>query len=170
LFTNIAILQYDNYKIVQMKLSQVKKYLSGLQGVNFELPDGTLVPEHFHVTEVGVVTKHFIDCGGTVRTEKMANFQLWDANDFQHRLKPQKLANIISLSERILGMEDLDVEVEYQGDTIGKYDLEFNGENFVLTSKQTACLAQDKCGIPADKLKVVQSQTTNSCTPGGGCC
>jgi hypothetical protein len=170
LFTNIAILQYDNYKIVQMKLSQVKKYLSGLQGVNFELPDGTLVPEHFHVTEVGVVTKHFIDCGGTVRTEKMANFQLWDANDFQHRLKPQKLANIISLSERILGMEDLDVEVEYQGDTIGKYDLEFNGENFVLTSKQTACLAQDKCGIPADKLKVVQSQTANSCTPGGGCC
>lgn len=151
-----------------MKLSQVKKYLTRLQGVNFELPDGTFVPEHFHVTEVGVVTKHFIDCGGTVRTEKMANFQLWDANDFEHRLKPQKLANIISLSERILGMEDLEVEVEYQGDTIGKYDLEFNGENFVLTPKQTACLAQDKCGIPADKLKSTQAATT--CTPGSGCC
>ena len=153
-----------------MKLSQVKKHLTGLQGVNFELPDGTFVPEHFHVTEVGVVTKHFIDCGGTVRTEKMANFQLWDANDFEHRLKPQKLANIISLSERILGMEDLDVEVEYQGDTIGKYDLDFNGENFVLTAKQTACLAQDKCGIPADQLKVTQSKAATSCTPGGGCC
>jgi hypothetical protein len=152
-----------------MKLSEVKKHLTGLQGVNFELPDGTLVPEHFHVTEVGVVTKHFIDCGGTVRTEKMANFQLWDANDFEHRLKPQKLTNIISLSERILGMEDLEVEVEYQGDTIGKYDLEFNGENFVLTAKQTACLAQDKCGIPADKLKPTQ-QAATTCTPGGGCC
>lgn len=153
-----------------MKLSQVKKHLTGLQGVNFELPDGTLVPEHFHVTEVGVVTKHFIDCGGTVRTEKNANFQLWDANDYEHRLKPQKLANIISLSERILGMEDLDVEVEYQGDTIGKYDLDFNGENFILTAKQTACLAQDKCGIPSDGLKVVQPQMANSCTPGSGCC
>lgn len=153
-----------------MKLSEVKKQLTGLQGVNFELPDGTLVPEHFHVTEVGVVTKHFIDCGGTVRTEKNANFQLWDANDFEHRLKPQKLANIISLSERILGMEDLEVEVEYQSNTIGKYDLHFNGENFVLTAKQTACLAQDKCGIPADKLKVTQPQAANSCTPGGGCC
>lgn len=153
-----------------MKLSQVKKHLTGLQGVNFELPDGTFVPGHFHVTEVGVVTKHFIDCGGTVRTEKTANFQLWDANDFEHRLKPQKLANIISLSERILGMEDLDVEVEYQGDTIGKYDLEFNGENFILTAKQTACLAQDKCGIPADQLKVTQTQSASSCTPGGGCC
>jgi hypothetical protein len=79
-----------------MKLSQVKKHLTGLQGVDFELPNGTFVPEHFHVTEVGVITKHFIDCGGTVRTEKMANFQLWDANNFEHRLKPQKLP-ILSL-------------------------------------------------------------------------
>jgi hypothetical protein len=153
-----------------MKLSQVKMHLTTLQGVNFELPDGTLVPEHFHVTEVGVVTKHFIDCGGNVRTEKKANFQLWDANDFEHRLKPQKLTNIISLSERILGMEDLEVEVEYQGDTIGKYDLDFNGENFVLTAKQTACLAQDKCGIPAHQLKETQLKAATSCTPGGGCC
>src|SRR5687768_12820499 len=153
-----------------MKLSQVKKHLIGLQGVNFELPDGTFVPEHFHVTEVGVVTKHFIDCGGTVRTEKMANFQLWDANDFEHRLKPQKLANIISLSERILGMEDLEVEVEYQGNTIGKYDLDFNGENFVLAAKQTACLAEDKCGIPADKLKITKPEAATTCRPGGGCC
>ena len=153
-----------------MKLSEVKKHLTVLQGVNFELPDGTFVPEHFHVTEVGVVTKHFIDCGGTVRTEKMANFQLWDANDFEHRLKPKKLANIISLSERILGMEDLEVEVEYQGDTIGKYDLDFNGEHFVLTAKQTTCLAQDKCGVPTGKSNVTQTQAVNSCAPGGGCC
>ena len=153
-----------------MRLSLVKKHLTTVQGVNFELPDGTLVPEHYHVTEVGVVTKHFIARGGNVRTEKKANFQLWDANDFEHRLKPQKLTNIISLSERILGMEDLEVEVEYQGDTIGKYDLDFNGENFVLTAKQTACLAQDKCGIPADQLKVKQSKAATSCTPGGGCC
>lgn len=153
-----------------MKLSEVKKHLAKVEGVNFELPDGSLVPEHFHVTEVGVITKHFIDCGGSVRTEKKANFQLWEANDFEHRLKPQKLANIIGLSERILGMEDLDVEVEYQGDTIGKYDLDFNGKNFVLTSKQTSCLATDKCGIPANQLKVQVPQSANSCTPGGGCC
>ena len=153
-----------------MKLSEVKRQLTKVQGVNFELPDGTLVPEHFHVTEVGVITKHFIDCGGNVRTEKKANFQLWGANDFEHRLQPQKLSNIISLSERILGIEDLEIEVEYQGDTIGKYDLEFNGENFVLTAKQTACLASDKCGVPSDKLKVSKPQVANSCAPGGGCC
>ena len=153
-----------------MKLSQVKSHLQNLHAVNFELENGSMVPEHFHVTEVGVVTKHFIDCGGTVRTEKTASFQLWDANDFEHRLKPQKLLNIISLSERILGMEDLDVEVEYQGDTIGRYQLDFNGENFVFATTQTGCLSTAKCGIPAEKLKVTNKPEVSTCTPGGGCC
>jgi hypothetical protein len=154
-----------------MKLSDIKTHLSTLEAVNFRLEDGTTVPQHFHVTEVGVVTKHFIDCGGTVRNEKVANFQLWDANDFEHRLKPQKLLNIIGLSEKVLGMEDLEIEVEYQAGTIGKYALEFDGQDFVLVSTQTACLAQDKCGIPADKLRVnLGKSVASACTPGGGCC
>lgn len=155
-----------------MKLSDVKTQLKNLEVLNFQLENGTPVPEHFHVTEVGVISKHFIDCGGVVRNEKVANFQLWDANDFDHRLKPQKLLNIIALSEQKLCMEDLEVEVEYQADTIGKYDLGFNGKNFVLQSKETNCLASDKCGIPQEKLKVsLKNLTTESCcTPGSGCC
>ena len=94
-----------------MKLSEVKHHLNTVEKVDFQLEDGTYVPEHFHVTEVGVVTKRFIDCGGTVRNEEMANFQLWDANDYEHRLKPKKLLDIIALSEKVLGMEDLEVEV-----------------------------------------------------------
>ena len=132
-----------------MKLSQVKNILKSVEAVNFILADGTSVPEHFHVTEVGLITKNFIDCGGTVRKETVVNFQLWDANDFEHRLKPQKLLNIIELSEKVLGIEDFEIEVEYQAQTIGKYDLDFNGNDFVLLNKKTACLAQDQCGIPA---------------------
>src|SRR6478672_7502320 len=123
-----------------MKLSQIKQHLSTAEAVNFELENGTQVPEHFHVTEVGVITKHFIDCGGTVRNEKMANFQLWNANDTEHRLKPKKLLDIIAISEKVLGMEDLEIEVEYQSDTIGKYGLAFTNGIFVLTTKQTDCL------------------------------
>ena len=153
-----------------MKLSDIKNILSTAEAVQFELQNGIPVPEHFHVTEIGVVTKHFIDCGGTIRNEKVANFQLWDANDFDHRLKPQKLLNIIKLSEDKLGMEDLEIEVEYQSETIGKYDLDFDGKTFVLVSKQTACLASDSCGIPPEKLKRNLSEMTNqnSCKPGGG--
>lgn len=153
-----------------MKLSEIKNHLHTAEAVNFELENGNLIPEHFHVTEVGVISKNFIDCGGTVRQEKVASFQLWDANDFDHRLKPQKLLNIIALSEKVLGMEDLKIEVEYQDKTIGKYDLGYNGKNFVLVSKQTNCLAQDKCGIPAEKLKENTSIKQAVCTPGGGCC
>ncbi len=157
-----------------MKLSQIKNQLQQLNDVNFKLADGTMVPAHFHVTEVGLITKHFIDCGGTVRNEKVVNFQLWNANDTDHRLKPQKLLNIISLSEKTLGIEDLEIEVEYQSDTIGKYGLDFDGENFILTTKQTNCLAQDKCGIPPEKLKVnmadLQTEKTACCTPGSSCC
>jgi Family of unknown function (DUF6428) len=157
-----------------MKLSEIKKHLETAQAVNFKLPSGAYVPEHFHVTEVGLITKHFIDCGGTERLEKVVNFQLWNANDTEHRLKPQKLSNIIALSEEKLGIGNLEIEVEYQTDTIGKYGLHYNGKDFLLVSKQTACLASDACGIPQQKQKVQfnQLQTTEAscCTPGGGCC
>ncbi|UOK41523.1 MULTISPECIES: DUF6428 family protein [Flavobacterium] len=156
-----------------MRLSEIKEVLKTVETVNFKLPDGSFVPEHFHVTEIGEITKNFIDCGGTVRKETVVNFQLWDANDYEHRLKPQKLSHIIELSERILNIDDNEIEVEYQSTTIGKYDLDFNGTDFVLVVKKTACLAQDQCGVPKEKMKVslkdLQEQSS-CCTPNSSCC
>ena len=155
-----------------MKLSEIKTILKTVENVNFQLPEGTFVPENFHVTEVGLITKSFIDCGGTLRKEQVANFQLWDANDFEHRLKPQKLLNIIELAEKLLEISDLEIEVEYQEQTIGKYNLDFDGQNFCLKNKQTDCLAPDKCGIPLvkTKMKLSDSNLTTACAPGGNCC
>lgn len=156
-----------------MKLSDVKQILPTLENVEFQLENGNFVPEHFHVTEVGMITKNFIDCGGVIRKEKVVNFQLWNANDFEHRLKPNKLLNIIKLSEKKLGIKDFEIEVEYQSETIGKYDLEFNGKTFVLKNKNTACLAQDACGIPSEKQKknlAELSVNQSGCKPNSGCC
>lgn len=158
-----------------MKLSEIKEKLQGLDRIEFLLPDGSLVPEHFHVTEVGVVTRDFIDCGGVVRHERKVNFQLWEANDFDHRLAPKKLNDIIAISEKVIGIGDFEVEVEYQSNTIGKYELGFENGKFLLLSTFTDCLAKDKCGIPAEKIKsnLRDLSTANSgscCTPGGGCC
>ena len=50
-----------------MKLSEIKIHLNKLDKIAFQLPNGSLVPSHFHVTEVGKVSKHFIDCGGSIR-------------------------------------------------------------------------------------------------------
>ena len=156
-----------------MKLSTIKEHLSTLSEVRFQLPNGQFVPLHFHITEVGVITKHFIDCGGTVRNEKAASFQLWEAGDFDHRLAPGKLLKIIHLSEKVLGLEDLEIEVEYQSGTIGKYGLEFNGTHFLLTAKHTACLASESCGTSGEKQKLnlaeLKTEKSACCTP-GGCC
>ena len=155
-----------------MKLSEIKKYLKSLESIAFQLPNGKLVPSHFHVTEVGKVTKDFIDCGGKVRSENVINFQLWEERDYNHRLHPEKLLSIIELSEKIFEFDDLEIEVEYQGkETIGKYNLDFDGTNFLLISKLTACLALDACGIPASKPRIKISDMQNSCCdPSTGCC
>ena len=153
-----------------MKIEQIKAHLKAAKTISFQLPNGELVPSHFHVTEVGKVVKDFIDCGGTRRHEEVANFQLWEANDYDHRLHPGKLVDIIELSQKALGIGDLDIEVEYQGETIGKYDLDFNGEHFLLVSKKTACLALDACGVEQQEPVMLDLAGGNGCTPGGGCC
>jgi hypothetical protein len=155
-----------------MRLSQFTKILTAQEQISFQLPSGDLVPAHFHVTEVGKVIKHFIDCGGKERLETAVSFQLWEANDYDHRLHPEKLIQIIELSQSKLGLPDAEIEVEYQADTIGKYGIDFNGTSFILTHKTTDCLAQDACGIPQEKIKVNVSEVSsqNSCAPGSGCC
>lgn len=159
-----------------MKLSQVKSILENLTSLTFALENGELVPAHFHVTEVGQITRNFIDCGGKVRNETTVNFQLWSTEtDIDHRLNPSKLSKIIELSEQKLNIQDCEVEVEFQSDTIGKYSLDFDGNNFILKATQTNCLAQDQCGIPVEKPRIKlasigQTDEGSSCTPGGGCC
>ena len=156
-----------------MKLSQFRQHLDTVSQINFLQPNGIFVPSHFHITEAGLTTKNFIDCGGTVRTDKTITFQVWVAQDTTHRLEPNKLKKIISISEKLFGNEDLEVEVEYQTETIGRYELDIDGGNFLLTAKETDCLAKDNCGVPEANKKIELSElvTGNSCcTPGGGCC
>jgi hypothetical protein len=156
-----------------MNLSDVKTALKSLSEIAFQLPDGDLVPRHFHVTEVGKVSKHFIDCGGTVRQEEKISFQLWNAQDYDHRLHPEKLLHIIELSEKTLGLGNEEIEVEYQGpNTIAKFALDFDGKNFLLVSTHTTCLAKDACNIPSQKPKVNLADLIvgNACDPKSGCC
>ncbi len=157
-----------------MKLSEFKSQLAATNRLNFVQANGSPVPPHFHITEAGVTTKHFIDCGGTERTEKFVSFQLWVSDDVQHRLQPSKLLSIIEMAGAIIGSDDPEVEVEYQGITIGRFGLESDFGQFLLTTKITNCLAPDFCGVPASKPKIQLSELASSigscCTPGSGCC
>lgn len=157
-----------------MKLSKIKEHLSKLRTINFKLPNGNLVPPHFHITEIGKITKHFIDCGGVLRKEERVNFQLWNANDYNHRLHPEKLIQIIELAEKTLNLKDYEIEIEYQSETIGKYNLDFDGASFLLRSTVTTCLAEDECGINNEtKPKIHLSDIKNQnvcCDPSDMCC
>jgi hypothetical protein len=156
-----------------MKLSTLKEHIKSIDSLHFQLPDGQLVPSHYHVTEVGMIQKDFIDCGGTIREEKVVNFQLWFSDDVDHSLQPKRLLDIIQLSEEKLGLGDFEIEVEYQAGTIGKFGLDFDGKNFLLTNKMTDCLAADKCIPNIEKPTINLNDlivNQNSCTPGGGCC
>ncbi len=171
-------------KINIMKLEQFKNHLKSLTEVTFLKPDGTKIPQHFHITEVGQINKQFIDCGGTVRNENVISMQLWESIDLWHRLEPNKLLSIIDISIEKLGIGNHEIEIEYQFEienslsqntynqtswkTIGKYGIEFDNEVFKLTTTQTECLASDKCGIPS--FGKVKEKVLSCCSPNSGCC
>ena len=130
------------------------------------LPDGSFVPAHYHVTEVGRVHKDFIDCGGTTRSTTTCVLQVWVADDTDHRLDTTKLAKIIGLASPLLKTSDLPVEVEYENGVVSQYpvgatEITPSGVLLHLGSKDTACLVQDRCGIVA---------ADSACCTTPGCC
>ena len=153
-----------------MLLSAFKQKLGEIETLEFQLPDGQFVPAHFHITEIGNVSRDYIDCGGTLRKENKLNLQLWVSSDSDHRLAPDNLLNILQLAEKQLGFSNEEVEVEYQQSTIGRYELAFKGTVFQLINTQTACLAPDQCGIPQEKPRVRVTVGGLSCDPNSGCC
>lgn len=150
-----------------MKISEFKHQLESASQLIFEQPNGQVVPLHFHITEMGLSSKHFVDCGGTVRTEQNASLQIWVADDYEHRLSPEKLLGIIEKTAPLLRGKDPEVEIEYETDTIGRYGLSFQGGKFVLQPKHTDCLAKEKCGV-AEMQELELSDS--GCQPNSGCC
>ncbi len=134
--------------------------------IQVSLPDGSYVPAHFHVTEVGRVQKDFMDCGGTIRSDASCVLQVWLADDVEHRLDSAKLARILRLAAPMLQMADLPVEVEYEAGVVSQYpltEIETSSSALVLRvgRKHTACLAEDQCGI---------APVAADCCSTPGCC
>ena len=124
-------------------------------GLIFQFPSGETLPVHFHITEVGKVTKDFVDCGGTRRTFHTCRLQTLVANDVDHRLKTDKLAGILGKTIEVLSLDgNLTVDVEVQRDTISVYeiatcDIADSTLTFTLQPTNTACLAPEACRIDA---------------------
>jgi hypothetical protein len=119
--------------------------------------EGNDVPYHFHLTEVGIENKVFIDCGGTIRCDQHCTLQLWVAHDVDHRLRSKKMLSILDLSKKIIENDDVEIKVEYEKEAISQYFIKDydNLENIKinLISRKSECLAPEKC------------ISTNCCSP-----
>lgn len=139
-----------------MNKSEFTKLIEGKKSISFMLPNQQFVPKHFHITEIGLVIKRFFDCGGTERENKSCVLQIWVANDFEHRLAPEKVLKIFEKTNKLF-LDDFPIEVEYQGEqsislfSIESASVQFSEIVFTLGTKQTTCLAPDKCGIEGCK-------------------
>ncbi|MCW1916335.1 DUF6428 family protein [Luteolibacter sp. GHJ8] len=158
-----------------MTLSELKSLLSEHSGLHFriQLPDGSAVPQCFHVTEVGRVHKTFLDCGGTLRESITCQLQVWIGPDYEHRIETGKMAAILEKARTYLPDETVPVEVEYEDAVISQYTIsghEVQADAVVLelAHKHTECLAPELCGLPAiGRLPAIGK---NPCCGPSGCC
>ena len=160
-----------------MKLSQFTHLLQTHPEKQFHLtlPGDSAVPSSFHITEVGHVTKKFIDCGGKLHTAQTCQLQAWLGSDTDHRLPAGKLAGVLGLATAagiLPAGEDLDLEIEYETTTISQYPV----SGYVVTdtavvlslaAKHTDCLAKESC-LPSLPM-AAGTDAGCGCGP-SGCC
>ena len=147
-----------------MKLHEFKTLLEGNRDKAFrlQLPDASAVPISFHITEVALMHKTFIDCGGTLRENKSCQLQAWVGPDDDHRIASGKMADILALAAPFLSDEELPLEIEYEQSSISQFAVEsaLVGETavtFQLANKHTACLAPELCLMPSSSAIPVSS-------------
>ena len=135
-----------------MQLHELKSVLRDHSGqqIRFALPTGLEIPAAFHVTEVGQVSKVFVDCGGKVHSELKCVLQTWIGSDGDHRLSAETLGKILDLGRSVVATEALEVEVEYEDAAISQYPIAgwTSREDmlvFDLEAKHTDCLAKLYC-------------------------
>jgi hypothetical protein len=131
----------------------------------FVLPDGDSIPAHAHVTEVGHVVRHFIDCGGTTGKEEKVLLQTHVGPDTDHRLRSDRFAQILRLGNRVLPSADLNVDVEYDCCVLAQYPiteakLEGKHLNLILNRGRTQCRARERR----------QSETADDCCASSATC
>lgn len=155
-----------------MKLHEFKALLQANREKQFrlQLPDARTVPVSFHITEVGFVSKTFIDCGGKMHSVQTCQLQVWLGSDSEHRLEAGKMADILQVAQKVVTSSDLDVEIEYEDQIISQYpvrDAEISADavTLLLTTKHTDCLAKEFCLTPANR-----SSDSSSCGCSSSAC
>lgn len=153
-----------------MNLSDFRQALTdhSESALRFVVGNGHAIADHFHVTEVGRVEKRFVDCGGVRRSTVACVLQTLVASDTDHRLTAAKLSKIMALADSLDLSPETPVEVEHQErsvsvDAVERFAVVDGVLEFHLAAKQTACLAEDACGIGLPVLDLATSCDIDGC-------
>ena len=151
-----------------MTLQEFKRSLENRSELSFIIENGIKIPAYFHITEMGMKTKLFMDCGGVMRKDSKITFQLWTSDDYDHRLSSYKLSGIIKKAESLIKeeLDNLEIEMEYQDYTIGIYSVNLVDDKYILEPTLTDCLAKEACGIDQPKQEI----ETSECCASDVCC
>ena len=119
--------------------------------IEFYLPNGSQIPAHFHLTDVGSVFRHFIDCGAQVREESYVQIQLWLGKDIDHSLNGERILKILSQSgivlDKLPNLKNSEVIIEYKEELTSQYRIarieqtDQQAVKIYLKSSETQCLA-----------------------------
>ncbi|MFT6862030.1 MAG: hypothetical protein ACJAVK_000584 [Akkermansiaceae bacterium] len=150
-------------------------------GIALKLPDGTTVPAHFHITEVGAISKAFLDCGGKSHTEQTCVLQVWVVDDYDHRIQAGKFGGILGKAENLFDTTEIPVEFEHEAPVLTRMPIESHEVDedtisFQLSYKKADCLAKDIClpkrdfslpdipsgGLPKSTVQVFSRKTLGS--------
>jgi hypothetical protein len=153
-----------------MKLSQLRSALQRHPDTlpRFVLPDGDFIPAHAHITEVGHVTRNFIDCGGVIGRSETVLLQTHVGQDVDHRMRSGRFAKILALGDRVLPHDQLDVEVEYDCCVVAQYPIDevkpgVEHLDVILGSRRTQC--RDR-----ERQKTAGATEDACCTTASACC
>ncbi len=166
----------------------------------FEYKKGAYTRMDYHITEVKNVSYDTVDCGGVQNNWKEVHVQLWEnvLPEPNHRLNTSKALKIFKAVEKVRPtLANTVIKFEYGNEDfhtavlpVSAVDVLGNQVIVKLGKDQTCCKAIDRATTPeeaavaccgteeviekAQKPKINLSnliaKSTNSCTPGSGCC
>ncbi|MGB0895841.1 MAG: DUF6428 family protein [Flavobacteriaceae bacterium] len=142
----------------------------------FEYAPNLLVGANYHITEVKHVTVESVDCGAQTDSWKETIVQLWESPDELGKTEYMTVYKALSILKKVATMKtfvsDAELKIEYSNATFHTAQLFINGytikeNNLIITLnvEQTACKANELCGI----TEIVEEPNA-SCSPSSGCC
>jgi Family of unknown function (DUF6428) len=95
------------------------------------------------------VVRNFVDCGGLTGRQEKVVLQTHVGDDTEHRLRSDRLDQILQLGRRILPHADLDVDVEYDCCVVAQYPITraiSHGDHIdlILERGRTQCRARER--------------------------